>query len=223
MTETEIIQASKTQPSASDKNTLLLRLDELLEQYLITLDRYQKAQQQLTTHLASGFLSLAQANFSNSSHTHYGQDYYDGRMQALRIVHLEIEPTVAFKAVKTDVTAAPKPKSEEANAAEESEALEEEAAASNSETPTSDQEEPPKDTSNSSTSTDAGDASATVRKEHRDPLRWFGILVPPSLRSTQSSFVAAVETTVPDMASLVNELRKQEIDIGRLRKQIRKL
>ena len=31
-----------------------------------------------------GFLSLAQANFNNNSGVRYGQDYYDGRMQATR-------------------------------------------------------------------------------------------------------------------------------------------
>ena len=33
-----------------------------------------------------GYLSLAQANFQNRSTTHYGQDYYDERMQAIRTV-----------------------------------------------------------------------------------------------------------------------------------------
>lgn len=59
-------------------------------------------------------------------------------------------------------------------------------------------------------------------KTPRDPIRWFGILVPPSLRSAQGSFISAVEGPVPQLASLTSELRKQEIDIGRLRKQIRK-
>jgi hypothetical protein len=38
---------------SNDKASLLAKLDELLEQYLNTLDRYQRAQQQLTTHLTS--------------------------------------------------------------------------------------------------------------------------------------------------------------------------
>jgi len=56
-----------------------------------------------------------------------------------------------------------------------------------------------------------------------DPLRWFGILVPPALRSAQSSFIAAVEGPVPHLVSVARELRSQEIEIGRIRKQIKKL
>lgn len=56
-----------------------------------------------------------------------------------------------------------------------------------------------------------------------DPLRWFGILVPPALRTAQSTFVAAVEGSVPQLASVARELRRQEMEIGRVRKQIKKL
>jgi hypothetical protein len=56
-----------------------------------------------------------------------------------------------------------------------------------------------------------------------DPLRWFGILVPPALRSTQSSFIAAIEGPIPQLANISRELRSQEIEIGRVRKQIKKL
>ena len=57
----------------------------------------------------------------------------------------------------------------------------------------------------------------------KDPLRWFGILVPHALRSAQSSFVSGVEGHVPKLATLTKDLRRREVDIGRLRKQIRKL
>jgi hypothetical protein len=36
--------------------------------------------------VSQGYLSLAQANFQNRSATHYGQDSYDERMQAIRKV-----------------------------------------------------------------------------------------------------------------------------------------
>jgi hypothetical protein len=39
--------------SGSEKDELVLRLDDLLERYLHTLDAYQKAQQQLTQHLSA--------------------------------------------------------------------------------------------------------------------------------------------------------------------------
>jgi hypothetical protein len=56
-----------------------------------------------------------------------------------------------------------------------------------------------------------------------DPLRWFGILVPPALRTAQSTFVGAVEGPIPQLATVVRDLRAQEIEIGRVRKQIKKM
>jgi hypothetical protein len=56
-----------------------------------------------------------------------------------------------------------------------------------------------------------------------DPLRWFGVLVPPALRSAQSSFVKVTEGPMIQIATLSKALRGLEIEIGRQRKAIRKL
>lgn len=56
-----------------------------------------------------------------------------------------------------------------------------------------------------------------------DPLRWFGILVPPALRTAQATFITAVEGPVARVATLAMDLRCQEVEIGRVRKQIKKL
>jgi hypothetical protein len=56
-----------------------------------------------------------------------------------------------------------------------------------------------------------------------DPIRWFGILVPPALRSAQANFISAVEGPLPRVANLTKELRAIEIEIGRAKKTIRKL
>jgi hypothetical protein len=56
-----------------------------------------------------------------------------------------------------------------------------------------------------------------------DPLKWFGILVPPALRTAQSTFVGAVEGSIPQLATIARDLRTQEIEIGRVRKQIKKM
>ncbi|KIW04085.1 uncharacterized protein PV09_04902 [Verruconis gallopava] len=66
---------------------LVQSLDDLFERYLDVLDRYQKARQDLSRHFAAGYLSLAQANFLNKGRR-YGQDYYDERMQAQRVVRV---------------------------------------------------------------------------------------------------------------------------------------
>lgn len=52
----------------------------------------------------------------------------------------------------------------------------------------------------------------------KDPLRWFGILGPPSLRQAQSSASALVETIVK-LSSIDAEMKDMEIEIRRARKR----
>lgn len=56
-----------------------------------------------------------------------------------------------------------------------------------------------------------------------DPIRWFGILVPQSLRAAQASFVSSIEGPIPALVNIARNLRSQEIEIGRVRKAIKKL
>jgi hypothetical protein len=74
---------------------------------------------------------------------------------------------------------------------------------------------------NSKKSSESTDESKKASRA-ADPLRWFGILVPPALRSAQSSFVGAVEGSMPRLSNIARDLRNQEIEIGRMRKQIKK-
>ncbi|KAH7079300.1 hypothetical protein BKA63DRAFT_563941 [Paraphoma chrysanthemicola] len=187
----------------SEKDALVAKLDQLLEKYLHTLDEYQKAREQLSKQLSSGYLSLAQANFQNRSTTHYGQDSYDERMQATRWVNVRgdedesaTERILFSIASQGDVVA----DSKETNS-----------------TQTEKEEETDSNANDAKSSTEQSAAKA------RDPLRWFGILVPPALRSAQSTFTAAVEGPIPDLATIARDLRNQEIEIGRVRKQIKKL
>ena len=55
-----------------------------------------------------------------------------------------------------------------------------------------------------------------------DPLNWFGILVPPALRTSQSSFKDAVANLVPALASISKEMKEVEIEVRRARKRLRK-
>ncbi len=56
----------------------------------------------------------------------------------------------------------------------------------------------------------------------RDPLNWFGILVPPALRASQSSFKSAVIDIIPALASTTNEMKEVEIEVRRARKWLKK-
>ena len=100
----EVLRPSTSTRSKRDsKEAYVFSLNSLLERYLHLLDRYQILQQSLsqllsrvrtdwlvmhtTAHTAQGYLSLAQANFSNPNHVRYGQEVYDDRMQALALVY----------------------------------------------------------------------------------------------------------------------------------------
>lgn len=56
----------------------------------------------------------------------------------------------------------------------------------------------------------------------RDPLHWFGILVPPALRASQNHFKRAAIEDIPALASLTKELREMEIEVRRGRKKLPK-
>ncbi|KAF9734941.1 hypothetical protein PMIN06_011020 [Paraphaeosphaeria minitans] len=204
--------------SDSEKVELVSRLDHLLERYLHTLDAYQKAQQQLTKNLSTGYLSLAQANFNNNAHTRYGQDYFDERMQASRkIVICEDEEKPTFSVVSqiaNDATFKPKDTSSPPDGS--AAAGETVSTAEVDEVPELDLQGPLEKKKNHP-------EPETKKTPTNDPLRWFGVLVPPALRAAQASFATAVESPVTELSNLLKELRQQEIEIGRVRKQIKKL
>lgn len=56
-----------------------------------------------------------------------------------------------------------------------------------------------------------------------DPLRWFGILSAPALRSAQTNFKTAVRDCVLRLASTANEMRMVEIEVRRARKKLGKV
>ena len=54
-----------------------------------------------------------------------------------------------------------------------------------------------------------------------DPLRWFGILVPPALREAQIEFANGLENVLP-LCNLNLEMEELEIEIRRVRKRLGK-
>ncbi|KAF1841399.1 uncharacterized protein K460DRAFT_419467, partial [Cucurbitaria berberidis CBS 394.84] len=217
-----------------EKDALIAQLDELLERYLHTLDEYEKVRRELAKQLSSGYLSLAQANFHNSSSAiRYGQDCYDERMQAIRKVNVKepeseiIEGRIRFstfpanesgKGVKSTEKSTPKEQEDENE---------------NKRDYASGDQQQPSETPKTGSTSEKTSAPRTDSREDRestaesskvvDPLHWFGILVPPALRTAQSTFISAVEGPIPQLATIARHLRTQEIEIGRVRKQIKKL
>lgn len=60
------------------------------------------------------------------------------------------------------------------------------------------------------------------KESFSDPLRWFGILVPPALRSAQTDFAIAVEGPIERIVNLTRQMHQLEHDISRIRKSIKK-
>jgi len=100
--------------------------------------------------------------------------------------------------------------------------------------PSQQEETPTKGTSDTTLSA-AEDSSATVgtdesteelkkpRKKFRsdDPIHWYGILVPPSLRNAQKCFTAGIQNEVPKLAETIVEMRALEQKITHLRAKLR--
>lgn len=190
------------------------RLDALWTQYLQLLDDYTTAQASIQKHLAAGFFSLTQANFQSSGRR-YGRDYYDDRTVA----------TVRTKAsdggleiLKINLSGRDEGKEATSmKAADEPDQLP-------SPSPTPEPEE--KVTSDGT----AGNATTTERPDEKaspmiDPIRWFGILTPSSLRSAQQSFTSTLleQDVTAKAVGAARGLRDVEAEIRKLRKVIKKL
>jgi hypothetical protein len=52
---------------------------------------------------------------------------------------------------------------------------------------------------------------------NRDPLNWYGILIPPPLRQAQASFISAVESSVPQLLNTSASMHDLEARITKLR------
>ena len=53
-----------------------------------------------------------------------------------------------------------------------------------------------------------------------DPISWYGILVPSSLRNAQRSFTGAVDGDIPEIVTVIYEMRYMENRIYDLRREI---
>ncbi|KZF19290.1 hypothetical protein L228DRAFT_286137 [Xylona heveae TC161] len=175
-------------------------LDELLIRYLNLLDQYQAVQAELAQQLSSGYLSLAQANSSTQHNIRYGQDYYDARMQALRTVSVknEAQETSKFKVIKSSEYSGVDVRKSEPEKTRSSLEL----AGDGNES----REEKEKET------------ESRPKTKSNDPLRWFGILVPPALRAAQGHFARAVDASVPEMVNIIREIESLETEIQSVRK-----
>ena len=71
-----------------------------------------------------------------------------------------------------------------------------------------------------STTTSKSKSKSKTKPRSSDPLRWYGILVPPTLRSAQNSFTAAVEGHLSELASVTTEMQSAEREIVQVREEL---
>jgi len=182
------------------KGILLHSLDVLLERYLHLLDSYQTSRLNLTNQLCAGYFSLTQANFKSPNLVHYGQDSYDQRMQAsakidIRNAYTATSPRVYLVTVPASL----------ATISSESRSLTKPLIVAGEI-----QNEP-------------SFRKATIEKPLCDPLNWFGILIPPTLRIAQASFKSALNEAVPNLINISVQMRDLEAKVEGLRHNIRSM
>ena len=73
-----------------------------------------------------------------------------------------------------------------------------------------------------SSATDNSTKRSTRKKIFRsdDPISWYGILVPSSLKSAQKSFIEAVDGGIPQLVSVMQDMRCLEDMVYDLRREI---
>ncbi|KAJ5632936.1 hypothetical protein N7490_009275 [Penicillium lividum] len=212
----EVEMKSAESPEASSE--LLQSLDTLLEQYLHLLDQQQELQSGLAKQLSSGFLALAHANYTCPPGRRYGADYYDARMKATGQISIqegpEDEPTDS-----TETSNSPLHKNEHhfdikytpIHMPEDQVEKKEELQVTGTTASDSPVEE----------STASKPESKALKKSRpNDPIYWYGILVPPSLRTAQKSFTDTIQNQVPELAAVVVKMRALEDKIIKIRTKL---
>ncbi|KAI1616390.1 hypothetical protein EDD36DRAFT_134243 [Exophiala viscosa] len=224
-----------------DETPLSERLDRLLESYLQLLDTYTILREQLSKDLSAGFFALASSNRNSSlgPGRRYGEEGYDQRMKALRTVRFEPKTTYpSIKAAREE----PEISTEETAQVKEETSTEGQPAETPSDpgtqlggTPSktkSQENDKQNDSKSSSPSNPTHNRShltlcynytihtSTPPPTSKDPLKWYGILVPPPLRQCQTHFRNAVSSTIPDLLSTTSEMQLLEKQIWELRREL---
>ena len=233
MSSEQIIEVGEKLQNAS-LVSLHDQLDALWIRYLTLLHDYTNAQAAIKKHMSSGFFTLAQANFK-SNRGRYGQDYYDQRAVATTRVNLQAKnESISLKVEKRPITTAEQPTAESAkenSSASEKKDVESPVKSQPVQLP-SPEATPEPETRGGSANPEAdtkSDSTADHEKprshiDTHDPIRWFGILVPSTLRQAQKSFSSALldEGSVTKAVNCSRGMREVEIEIRKLRKAIKK-
>lgn len=187
-----------------------LHIDALLERYLALLDRYTRLRSELSTLQTAMFQSIARANFAAERGMRYGPDFYDERMQALR--RLDITMSMSAPVETGPEVGSQLPVFEVIEAGD----------GSAGDGPASKDEDAPglpEVTEVDESDEKKEDNEAKKQQKLKDPLRWFGLVMPMALRQAQSQAIESVEKVIPRLASVSAEMAGIEIQVRRARKK----
>ena len=170
-------------------------IDQLLERYLGLLDEYTQLRESLSQTQSGVYQNIARANFSGERGMRYGQDHYDERMQASRLLTIDVDdnntPTFAI-----------------ANAPTEEEKQEDNKSSKGQDDDPTEQAERA-----------ATDESTTKKRKMKNPIHWFGLFAPMPLRTAQTQSIQTVEQIIPKLVSVNAEMLTVEIEVRRARKR----
>ncbi|KKO98423.1 hypothetical protein THAR02_09466 [Trichoderma harzianum] len=190
-------------------------IDSLLERYLTLIDEYSRLREELSKLQAGVFQNIARANFTGERGMRYGQDHYDERMRALRVLDIapggDDVPIFAIKSLNSPVDDEVQKEDEKYEDSPDGDKADTQA---NSEANPED-EQSPEDQSEEKEK----EEKMKTKKATYNPLRWFGILAPAPLRTAQTLSIQAVEEVIPRLISVNTEMEHVEIEIRRARKK----
>ncbi|KAK9236879.1 hypothetical protein V1525DRAFT_189882 [Lipomyces kononenkoae] len=235
------LQGADGEEQLIDPSALSSSLDRLLFSYCELLDQYQAVQDRLSCLFSDGFLSLAKANFESRVRFGKDY-YHGGMTASNILLLDEKEftplyaPETQVEYTHLSLVDAPLPSSpDDEESAEMQEAEKVNASTRTTSTATEEtalrrrkagddksgiteleQTDDKKAAASEQLQDSEPPAPPKVRKSkiplNRDPIRWFGVLVPLSLRKSQTSFTEAL-TEITNLLTIVNKLGALEATI----------
>ncbi|GBC05397.1 hypothetical protein RclHR1_06200002 [Rhizophagus clarus] len=178
------------------------KLDEALLEYLSLISKYQENWQQISKELEGAFMQLAHTKYTMGP-GRLTQDQYDGRMQAAtRILisqNLGVEEEEKHYNHQFSLINGHLENDENINESESSQSIDNSSILRR------------RNVKELETKTDNTNKTKKPQKKQiiRDPLHWFGLLVPPSLRDSQKHFKQGLVNMV-NLLNIRNEILEKE-------------
>ncbi|EJT78612.1 hypothetical protein GGTG_03711 [Gaeumannomyces tritici R3-111a-1] len=191
-------------------------IDALLERYLGLLDEYTELRASLGAVQSGMYQNIARANFAAERGMRYGPDCFDERMQASRRLSIQVKPSAGHESGGQHVSFAVC-STEESEPPVGSQDSDNDKGGKEPGSP-----EPMAEANQQSHDGVAGTNEATAKASpttRKDPLRWFGLFTPTSLRLAQGQAIEIVEDLLPRIASVDAKMGQVEIQVRRAKKK----